>query len=119
MRTLGRLFLGVLSLWPISYMAYFAYAMTTCDPRHPGTCPIFEQWVGALHFFTIFLLFVLLIVFSTLVYCSPKLTKEQKSYWYGVFWMAGPLSMPLFWFRHLQSSGNENGEKNAVQPPSP
>ncbi len=112
MRSFGNWFLGALSLWPVLYLGLFTYEMVACIPGQPD-CPLFEQWGDMMHIFTILLTFALLITFSLLTYQSSRLTNEQKNFWYGVFWMAGPLSMPWFWFRHLRNpSGANDGRRS-------
>lgn len=84
--TSGLLFFVVLSLglWPENGMLHFS--------EFAGVMTI-GLWIG--------LTFIVFLVYGALLANNPRLSTGEHTMWYAMFALAGPIALPIYWFKEV------------------
>ena len=100
-----KIFIGILTLWPIVCMFVFmalimvmmASTMHTPQPQPPKLFFV----IFALHFFTIVYMFGLIGFYIYYIFKTDRVAKDKKALWAVVIFLGNMIAMPVFWFLYI------------------
>jgi len=100
-----KIFIGILTLWPVFYMFVFialimlmmASTMHTPQPQPPKLFFV----LFALHFFTIIYMLGLIGFYIYYIFKTDSLAKDKKALWAVVIFLGNIFAMPVFWFLYI------------------
>ena len=109
--------LGIFSIWPFVYMFIFmgffflTIVTTFMSTNSPGNDPpIMLKLIFPLHFFTMFEIFVLLVIYMVFLFKTDVVPKDKKALWAVVLFMGNMISMPIFWYIYIWKNINGNAQ---------
>jgi hypothetical protein len=116
-----RWLLGLATLWPVIYIAFFFAVVATAsiagggDPDNDLIIP--EAVLFSLHIATMILIIVLLVVYIRAAYRNPELPDDRRTFWAVVLFMGNAIAMPIYWWLYMRPKGDaETNSGNAPEP---
>ncbi|HUS57816.1 MAG TPA: hypothetical protein VM141_04115 [Planctomycetota bacterium] len=99
--------LGIFTAWPFLYVVFFmctVFLMMTsglsCGGRSSGA-PAFMWIVFPLHFFTMILIPVLLVIYILHVFKTNRIPQDRKALWAVVLFLGNMIAMPIYWYLYI------------------
>lgn len=107
-----KIFIGILTLWPILYMFVFmafmvaimAVTLRTPQPEPPKLFFV----MFAIHFFTILYMFGLIGFYVYYIFKTERVAKDKKALWAVVIFLGNIIAMPVFWFLYIWKEPADN-----------
>ena len=103
MNKLGKLFLGILTFWPIVYIVvfmlicFFSFVSAAPFSGQPGNFDFFAGFmvIIVMHFITVFLTIGLTIYYIIDVFRNDRIEQDKQLMWVLVIIMANMITMPI------------------------
>ena len=96
--------LGVATVMPIIYLAYFFYWATTSfmsgEVSIARDSDDFHRFF-ALHIGTMVLIFCLLAFYVRYLFRTDRVPKDKRALWAAVLFLGNMISMPVFWYLYV------------------
>lgn len=99
--------LGIFTIWPFLYMiifmsSIFGMMMLGFAGNTPSSEPPFIMMVILpLHFFTMFEIFVLIVIYIINVFKTERVPQDKKALWAVVLFLGNLISMPIYWYLYI------------------
>jgi hypothetical protein len=102
----GKLFLGVVTLWPLAYMIlFFVFIFSTIlfggPGGSPGAFPPSFVIIFGLHLLTMLVIMGLTIFYMVDVFRNDRVDKDKKVLWAIVIFMGNLIAMPIYWYLYF------------------
>lgn len=99
MGKIGKIILGVLSIWPILYFGFFTQVMVPRILQDGFEGPYMATFL-IVHLLTLLLCAVLFFVYLLKVIRNPKLGSQRTGWILGVIFLNG-VAWPVYWYLHI------------------
>ena len=114
-----KIFLGVLTLWPIIYIIMFMLIIFSTvflsSQGFQAEGAKFFFIIFILHFFTILYSFGLIGFYIYYIFKTDRVPKDKKALWAAIIFLANIVVMPIFWFLYIwRDSKNERTSGEAA-----
>ena len=102
-----KLFLGILSLWPIVYVCLFIAFFFSAFLFGPGSAetgsgmPPAMAVILILHLLTMVLILALTVFYIVDIFRNERVDKDKKVLWAVVIFMANAFAMPIYWYLYF------------------
>jgi hypothetical protein len=99
----AALLLAVLTAWPPVYCVFFMLFIfrTMAFGFGDGEGPDMFTVIFPLHFLTMLIGLVLLVVYIVHLFKADNVPGNQKALWAVVLFMGGMIAMPIYWYLHI------------------
>ena len=103
----AKIFLGVLTIWPVLYIFIFIFTVISMvftmqePPDQSSTIPAAFLLIFLLHLLTMFMVVVLLIVYIMNVFKNDRVDKDKKALWAVILFMGNIFAMPVYWYLYI------------------
>ena len=99
--------LGIFTVWPFLYMiifmsSIFGMMMLGFSGEGPSSePPMIMMIILPLHFFTMFEIFVLIVIYIMHVFKTERVPQDKKALWAVVLFLGNMISMPIYWYLYI------------------
>ena len=106
LKQLGKLLLGVLTLWPFAYIVLFFVVVVATELFMPGPGdapgpPPLIALILPLHFLTMLVIVALLVFYIVNVFRNDRVEKDKKAVWAIVLFFGSMIAMPIYWYIYI------------------
>lgn len=108
-KQLGKLLLGLATLWPFAYLILFFVVIFATElfmpgsPQQPGPPPLIAL-ILPLHLFTMLAVLALLVFYIVNVFKNNRVENDKKALWAIVLFMGNMIAMPIYWYLYIWKS---------------
>jgi hypothetical protein len=102
-----KLFLGILTLWPIIYVClfilfFFSAILFGPGPAEPGSgMQPMMAFILILYLLTVILILALTVFYIVDIFRNDRVDKDKKVLWAVVIFMANAFAMPVYWYLYF------------------
>ena len=100
-----KIFIGLLTLWPITYMLIFMFAIFSmifmATQGFQNSPPKIFFIIFTLHLFTILYSFGLIAFYVYYIFKTDNVPKDKKVLWTVIIFLGNMFAMPVFWFLYI------------------
>lgn len=103
-----KVLLGIATFWPLIYLAIFFiftayqfFVAFTNPPSEENGIPITFSIIFILHFMTMILMFILIIIYIRNVFKNDRIHKDKKGLWAVVLFLGNIIAMPIYWYLYI------------------
>ena len=105
-----KIILGIVTLWPIFYIALFVvsfFLLSYLEMPSDVWSNIFSGILGT-HIFTMAFILALVIIYIVHIFRNRRIVKETRALWAVVVLLWGIITMPIYWYLHIWRKPREN-----------
>jgi hypothetical protein len=100
-----KILLGVLTIWPITYMVAFVVAaaclVVLAPPPATGGPPVWFLVLFVFHALTMLVILGLLIIYVRHVFRTDHIAADKKALWAVVLFLGNVIAMPVYWYLYI------------------
>ena len=101
-----RWLLGLVTLWPLAYFAFFVAVIGTTSIASGGDLdgglPVSDQILFGLQIATTFVVAALLGICLHHVHGRRELPRGRRTWWMVMLFVGSALAMPIYWWRYMR-----------------
>jgi len=100
-----KITLAIFTAWPLFYMVLFMCSMFGmfffADGGHSSGPDIFFMIIFPLHFFTMFEILALMVIYIVHLFKTDAVPQDKKALWAVVLLLGNMIAMPIYWYLYI------------------